>query len=71
MFEKDQKTKFWSFSNTIFYADSFEAVFTYKIRRNEVGIIMNKAVAVKPKILTSIKSVLKFLEICLWESKRM
>lgn len=38
-----------------YYADSFEAVFTYKIRRNDVGIMINKAVAVNPKILTSIK----------------
>jgi hypothetical protein len=45
------------------YADSFEAVFTYKIRRNEVGIMMNNAVAVNPKILTSIKKFFKFLEI--------
>ncbi len=37
------------------YADSFEAVFTYKIRRNDVGIMINNAVAVNPKILTSIK----------------
>jgi len=37
-----------------YYADSFEAVFTYKIRRNDVGIIINNAVAVNPKILTSI-----------------
>lgn len=39
---------------SFYYADSFEAVFTYKIRRNDVGIIMNNAVAVNPKILTSI-----------------
>lgn len=37
------------------YADSFEAVFTYKISRNDVGIMINNAVAVNPKILTSIK----------------
>ena len=37
----------------------FAAVFTYKIKRNEVGIMINKAVAVKPKILTSM--MLKFL----------
>lgn len=39
------------------YADSFEAVFTYKIKRNEVGMIMNKAVAVKPRMLTSMKKI--------------
>lgn len=39
------------------YAASFEAVFTYKIKRNEVGIIINKAVAVKPKILTSMGKI--------------
>ena len=33
---------------------SLEAVFTYKINKKEVGIIINNAVAVKPKILTSI-----------------
>jgi hypothetical protein len=50
-----KKYKLFAFFKKIFYADSFEAVFTYKIRRNDVGIMMNKAVAVNPKILTSIK----------------
>ena len=38
----------------LFYAPWLEAVFTYKIRRNDVGIIINSAVAIRPKILTSI-----------------
>jgi hypothetical protein len=36
------------------YASALLAVFTYRMRRNEVGIIINKAVAISPKILTSI-----------------
>jgi len=38
------------------YADSFDAVFTYKINKNDVGIIINKAVAVNPKMFTSMMS---------------
>lgn len=32
---------------------SVPAVFTYKINKNAVGIIMNKAVAINPRMLTS------------------
>jgi len=46
--------RFTKHKKCFYYADSFEAVFTYKIRRNDVGIIINNAVAVNPKILTSI-----------------
>lgn len=38
----------------ISYEVSWLAVFTYKIRRNDVGIIINNAVAISPRILTSI-----------------
>jgi hypothetical protein len=55
-----RKFKIFFRKNEKFYADSFEAVFTYKIRRKEVGMIINKAVAVNPKILTSMKSFDKF-----------
>lgn len=36
------------------YASGFEAVLTYKISKKEVGIMINNAVAVNPKIFTSI-----------------
>ena len=36
------------------YEVSWLAVFTYKIRRNDVGIMINNAVAIRPRILTSI-----------------
>lgn len=37
------------------YFASAEAVLTYRINKNEVGIIINNAVAVNPKMFTSIK----------------
>ena len=37
-----------------FYSSAVAAVFTYKIKRKEVGIKINKAVAVNPKMFTSI-----------------
>jgi len=43
------------------YADWFDAVFTYKINKNDVGIIINKAVAVSPKMLTSM--IVKYVSI--------
>ena len=46
-----------------FYYDSADAVLTYKINKKEVGIIINKAVAINPRIFTSIFRDLKFLEI--------
>jgi hypothetical protein len=45
---------------------SLDAVLTYKINKNDVGIMINKAVAVKPKILTSISEIKnKFLRLVL------
>ena len=38
----------------LYYASWLEAVLTYKIRRNDVGIIIKSAVAIRPRILTSI-----------------
>jgi hypothetical protein len=38
-----------------YFASSVEAVLTYRINKNEVGIIINNAVAVNPKTFTSIK----------------
>jgi hypothetical protein len=35
------------------------AVFTYKINKKEVGIKINKATAIRPRILTSINVMLK------------
>jgi hypothetical protein len=35
------------------------AVFTYKINKKEVGIKINKATAIRPRILTSINDNLK------------
>lgn len=65
LFSKKRKTiLFWKIMNFWFYADSFEAVFTYKISKKEVGIIINKAVAVNPKILTSIKSFFEIFCAC-------
>ena len=43
------------FYYTINY-DSWLAVFTYNINKNDVGIIINKAVAINPRIFTSIMS---------------
>lgn len=40
---------------------SIAAVLTYKISKKDVGIIINKAVAVKPKMFTSI---IKDIRIC-------
>jgi len=37
-----------------YYASSVEAVFTYRISKKDVGIRIKSAVAVKPKIFTSI-----------------
>jgi len=58
-------TKSWSFicyiiSRTFNYsAVSVAAVLTYKIKRNDVGIRINNAVAVNPKMLTSMRFVKK------------
>jgi hypothetical protein len=40
-------------------AVSVAAVFTYRIKRNDVGIRINNAVAVNPKMLTSMRFVKK------------
>jgi hypothetical protein len=58
-------TKSWSFicyitSRTFNYsAVSVAAVLTYRIKRNDVGIRINNAVAVNPKMLTSMRFVRK------------
>lgn len=63
--EKPFKNHFSEKIKIFIYTDSFEAVFTYKIRRKEVGIMINNAVAVNPKILTSIKNFKKIFCDCL------
>jgi len=44
------------------YSASALAVFTYKINRKDVGIMINKAVAIRPRILVSILSTLLVLK---------
>jgi hypothetical protein len=45
------------------YSDAALAVFTYRIKRKDVGIIINKAVAIKPRIFTS----MEFLPRCVYK----
>jgi hypothetical protein len=58
------KTQFYEFSwggGIVFppaflfnYSSEVLAVFTYRINRNDVGIIIKRAVAITPRMLTSI-----------------
>lgn len=41
--------------------DSWLAVFTYNINKNDVGMIINKAVAINPRIFTSIMNPLNII----------
>ena len=57
-----QSLKEWVKKYFIMFYDSFVAsVWTYKINKKEVGIIINNAVAITARIFTSIKKNFQIL----------
>ena len=60
-FSVNIKNSTYNFSYYAINYDSWLGVLTYNINKNDVGIIINKAVAINPRILTSIMNLFNII----------